>query len=174
MTLLNRTRETAHTKAEQAKRSQKLTGLLRFLMPKEVCGILDELDATGHLLSGSSDLLGEVPCIYVALATLLPEEWRATASCAGLCYIQILDGDSQQCCVRVAATPRYLETTPSRKAQVLALSREQIWQILPWDRTLQRMETCCVREVLEVYARQLDLFPEQEARSDIPSLVWQE
>lgn len=94
--------------------------------------------------------------IYVALATIFPEVQRGTVvSCAGLCYMQILNASGLERRVRVAALPSHLESASHRKIQTLSLREEQLRQMLPWDRTLQRLEICCVREVLQTYVYQL-------------------
>lgn len=130
-----------------------------YLTRQEVNAIVAELverDGEGQIIPPVDTYR---PCphrIYVALATIFPEEQRSTiVSCAGLCYMQLLDGPGPERRVRVAALPSHLESANHRKVQALSLCEEQLRQMLPWDRTLQRLETCCVREVLQAYVYHL-------------------
>lgn len=132
---------------------------LAFLTPEEIKDILAELgeqSEDGYTIPSLS-LPTYFQQTYVALATILPEEQRVQASCAGLCFVQILDLDkeAQQYHIGVAAISSFLDAANPGKVQHLTLTKNQLRQMLPWDRTLQRLETCCVREVLQVYVYRL-------------------
>lgn len=129
-----------------------------YLTNQEVSAILREMgktDASGYMVPLVDAQPSNQHLTYVALSTIFPEKQRVQASCAGLCYLQILCEDAQEVRVRVAALPSHFEALDRHKVSFLIMTREQFRQILPWDRTLQRLETCCVRDVLQVYVSRI-------------------
>ncbi len=91
---------------------------------------------------------------YVALATLLPSDLRPHASCACMCFFQVeRSAGGSQHTVRVAALPHRLGDTKSTRVFLFSLSDEQLAQALPWDRPLQALPTCEVREQVEAHVR---------------------
>jgi len=90
---------------------------------------------------------------YVALAaTILPPDLQAYASAAGLCHLRITSSDTEQCLLEVAALPHRLnDSTHSKRVFTLWVDIEHLAHssILPWDRTLQSLPTCDVRECLQ-------------------------
>ena len=92
---------------------------------------------------------------YVALATLLPPELRPRASCAGLCYIELARQVSSDLYrARVVALPHYLNGSYPRKVYPVYLSDEEVAQALPYERDLQHLSTCDLREAVEQHVRQ--------------------
>jgi hypothetical protein len=88
---------------------------------------------------------------YVGLATaLLPAELQLQASAAGLCYLRIASLDEEQAVLQVAALPHRLQdTAASRRVFTIWVATPQLAYVLPWDRALQRLPTCDVRECLQ-------------------------
>ncbi len=93
---------------------------------------------------------------YVALATLLPCKLRAYASIANLCFFQVVDHatNAEQLFVRVTALPHRLDDIDSPRVFTVCLSTEQLAKALPWDRAMQAISTCDVRELVELHAKQ--------------------
>lgn len=120
----------------------------------EILAELIETDTEGHFIPPVAAYASCPQRIYVALAASLPVPQRVL-SCAGLCYIQLLDDPDQEGRVRVAALPSHLELASRWKVRTLSLREEHLHLMLPWDRTLQRLATCCVRDVLQVYASRI-------------------
>jgi hypothetical protein len=91
--------------------------------------------------------------IYVALAaSILPPDLQAYASAAGLCHLLITPVDEKQCLLQVAALPHRLhDTASSKRVFTLWVETERLAHssVLPWDRTLQSLPTCDVRECLQ-------------------------
>lgn len=94
---------------------------------------------------------------YVALATLLPQQLRARASVANLCFFQVVDHaiNAERLFVRVASLPHRLDDLGSPRVFTICLTAEQLTQALPWDRAMQTRATCDVRELVELHARQV-------------------
>lgn len=91
---------------------------------------------------------------YVALAAmLLPPELQMQASAAGLCHVQFTGYTvADQHCIQVAALPhRFDEAASSRRVFTVWVDAEQLASILPWDRSLQSLPTCEVRERLQLH-----------------------
>jgi hypothetical protein len=90
---------------------------------------------------------------YVALAaTILPPDLQAYASAAGLCHLRITSSDAEHYFLEVAALPHRLnDFASSKRIFTLWVETEQLAHssILPWDRALQSLPTCEVRERLE-------------------------
>jgi hypothetical protein len=90
---------------------------------------------------------------YVALAaSILPPDLQAYASAAGLCHLLIASLGEEHCLLQVAALPHRLQdTASSKRVFTLWVDTERLAHssVLPWDRTLQNLPTCEVRECLE-------------------------
>jgi hypothetical protein len=90
---------------------------------------------------------------YVALAaTILPPDLQAYASAAGLCHLRITSSDAEHYFLEVAALPHRLnDFASSKRVFTLWVEAEQLAHssVLPWDRALQSLPTCDVRECLE-------------------------
>src|SRR5437588_4276728 len=88
--------------------------------------------------------------VYVALADILPPELRPQASCAGLCYLvveqHILAGSYR---IKAAALPQRLIDPRSHRVFTVFVEADELVQALPYDRALQSMPTCDLRELLE-------------------------
>ncbi|HLG79146.1 MAG TPA: hypothetical protein VFA09_03145 [Ktedonobacteraceae bacterium] len=97
--------------------------------------------------------LSSTDTTYVALAaTILPPDLHPYASAAGLCHLRITSfGDDQEAClIEVAALPHRLhDRTAFRRVFTVWVNTGQLAHALPWDRTLQNLPTCDVRERLE-------------------------
>ena len=108
---------------------------------------------------------------YVALAaTLLPPDLQAQASAAGLCHVQVTGYTvANQHCIQVAALPhRFEEATSSRRVFTLWVDAEQLSHALPWDRSLQGLPTCDVREHLLAQAVALKDAPSHSIATQMP------
>jgi len=88
---------------------------------------------------------------YVGLAAaLLPAELQLQASAAGLCHLHIAALDEEQVLLQVAALPHRLhDTAHSRRVFTIWVAAPQLAYVLPWDRSLQSLPTCDVRERLQ-------------------------
>jgi hypothetical protein len=88
---------------------------------------------------------------YVGLAAaLLPYELQLQASAAGLCHLRIVALDEGQAVLQVAALPHRLhDATSSRRVFTIWVAAPQLEHVLPWDRSLQGLPTCDVRECLQ-------------------------
>lgn len=88
---------------------------------------------------------------YVALAeTILPDELRPYASAAGLCHFHVTFSGEKKSLIRVAALPHRLDDgATSRHVFTIWVNTEQLDSALSWDRALQNLPTCEVREQLE-------------------------
>ncbi|HEX6484896.1 MAG TPA: hypothetical protein VF043_39125 [Ktedonobacteraceae bacterium] len=88
---------------------------------------------------------------YVGLAAaLLPDELQLQASAAGLCHLRIAALDEGQALLQVAALPHRLhDTASSRRVFTIWVAAPQLAHVLPWDRALQSLPTCEVREYLQ-------------------------
>ena len=116
--------------------------------------------------------------VYVALADILPPELRPQASCAGLCYLvveQHMQAGSYH--VKVAALPQRLSDSRCHRVFTVFVEADELVQALPYDRALQSMPTCDLRELLEQGARGssgIDLLcapGEVQRNGSAPSLV---
>src|SRR5213082_1941414 len=88
--------------------------------------------------------------VYVALADILPPELRPQASCAGLCYLvveQHMQPGSYR--VKAAALPQRLSDSRSQRVFTVFVETDELAQALPYDRALQSIPTCDLRELLE-------------------------
>ena len=116
---------------------------------------------------------------YIGLASLLPQEYQALCSCAGLFFVRLGDtcaGDDLSR-VEVAALDRYFfadEKTQKRHIRAIFLSAEESVQLLEYDRRLASMATCDVRELIESHVMRVEgeaaplsqpEMPVQEARA---------
>src|SRR5262249_44444914 len=89
--------------------------------------------------------------------TLLPPALRHHASAAQLCYFRLAECAPQadRLFVRVSALPHRLDETNGPRVFTVCLTTEQIAQALLWDRTLQGLPTCEVRELVALHAQQV-------------------
>jgi hypothetical protein len=93
--------------------------------------------------------------IYVGLSQQLSMDLRASCSCAGLMFAQIVSEQEKQIVIRVAALPRYFSAplqTLSRHVRTLTISYEQFDQLLEWDRELAAKPTCDLRDLVTEHA----------------------
>ena len=114
--------------------------------------------------------------VYVALADILPLELRPQASCAGLCYLvveQHIQAGSYR--VKAAALPQRLSDPRCHRVFTVFVEADELAQVLPYDRALQSIPTCDLRELLEQRGsggRDLLCAPGEEQRNgSAPSLV---
>src|SRR5207248_4195788 len=81
---------------------------------------------------------------------ILPLELRPQASCAGLSYLvveQHIQPGSYR--VKAAALPQRLSDSRSQRVFTVFVETDELAQALPYDRALQSIPTCDLRELLE-------------------------
>ena len=113
--------------------------------------------------------------VYVALADTLPPELQPKASCAGLCYLvveQQMQAGSYR--VKAAALPQRLSDPRCHRVFTVFVEADELAQVLPYDRALQSIPTCDLRELLEQRGsggRDLLCAPEEQRNGSALSLV---
>jgi len=88
---------------------------------------------------------------YVFSASNLDGDTRASASCGGIFYVEVIRAlDDEEVLVRIASLPsRFYDKT---RSYVMIFSRDLFRQALILDRDLQELPSCDLREVVEAHA----------------------